>query len=122
LLGDKVYDSKKFIKLVLSAGLKSYVKVRESFGSEIRSEVRLKCKELLKIEGIYRFRGLIENIFGWKIKQDVGSYERTRSFHIAQLFVLAEFILFNLGGSFFWCGGFFKHRCPLLVGFVRVRF
>ncbi|MEO2069375.1 MAG: IS5/IS1182 family transposase, partial [Desulfurobacteriaceae bacterium] len=48
---------------------------------------------------VYRFRGLIESIFGG-IKQEVGSYERTRSFHIAQLFVLAKFILFNLGVLF----------------------
>jgi len=38
LLGDKAYGSKKFIELVLSARLKSYVKVRESFRREIRSE------------------------------------------------------------------------------------
>jgi len=103
LLGDKAYDSRKFIEFVLLAGLKLYVKVRESFRSEIRSEVRLKCKELLKTEGIYRFRGLIESIFG-EIKQDLGSYgyERTKSFHfhIAQLFVLVKFILLIWGVLF----------------------
>jgi len=64
LLGDKTYNSKKFIELVLSAGLKAYIRLRERFRRKIRSEVRLKCKELLKTEGIYRFMGLIESIFG----------------------------------------------------------
>jgi hypothetical protein len=34
-------------------------------------------------------------VFG-DVKQAVGSYERTKSFHIAVLFVLAKFVLFNL--------------------------
>ena len=96
LLGDKAYDSHEFIELVLSVGLKPYVKVRESFRRGVRSEIRLMCKRLLESGDVYRFRGLIESIFG-EIKQEVGSYERTTSFHIAQLFVLAKFILFNLG-------------------------
>ncbi len=54
-----------------------------------------RAKELVESDGIYRYRGLIEGIFG-EIKNDVGSYERTKSFHIAQLFVLAKFCLFNL--------------------------
>jgi len=95
-LGDKAYDSVKFIELVLLAGLKPYIKIRETARMGIRSEIRLKCKELLESDEIYRFRGLIESIFG-EIKQDIGSYERTKSFHIAQLFVLAKFILFNVG-------------------------
>ena len=37
-MGDKAYGSKKFIELVLSARLKPYVKVRESFRRGIRSE------------------------------------------------------------------------------------
>jgi len=100
LLGDKAYDSRKFIEFVLLTWLKPYVRLREGFGREIRLKVRLKCKGLLKTEGIYRFRGLIESIFG-EIKQNVGSCKRTKSFHIAQLFVLAKFIFFNLGGSLF---------------------
>ena len=85
LLGDKAYDSKEFIGLVLSSGLLSYIKVKESFRKRVKSELRLRCKELEESDDVYRFRRLIENIFG-EIKQDVGSYERTRSFHLAQLF------------------------------------
>ncbi|ADY73946.1 transposase IS4 family protein [Desulfurobacterium thermolithotrophum DSM 11699] len=99
-LGDKAYDSIKFIELVLLVGLKPYIKVRETLRKGIKSEIRLKCKELLESDEIYRFRGLIESIFG-EVKQDVGSYEKTKSFHIAQLFVLAKFILFNMGVLFF---------------------
>jgi len=80
--------------------------VKESFRRRVKSELRLKCKEFVESDDVYRFRGLIENIFG-EIKQDVGSYERTRNFHIARLFVLAKFILFNLGFSF-WRSGFFN--------------
>jgi len=69
--------------------------VKESFRRRVKSELRLKCKELVESDDVYRFRGLIESIFG-EIKQNVGSYERTKSFCIAQLFVLAKFILFNL--------------------------
>jgi len=99
LLGDKAYDSEEFIGLVLSSGLLPYIKVKESFRRRVKSELRLKCKELVESDDVYRFRGLIESIFG-EIKQDVGSYERTKSFRIAQLFVLAKFILFNLGVLF----------------------
>jgi hypothetical protein len=41
------------------------------------------CKRLLESEDVYRFRELLESIFG-EIKQEVGSYERTRNFHLAQ--------------------------------------
>ena len=98
--GDKAYDSVKFIELVLLTGLKPYIKIKETARVGIKSEIRLKCKELLESDEIYRFRGLIESIFG-EVKQDVESYEKTKSFHIAQLFVLAKFILFNLGVLFF---------------------
>ena len=39
--------------------------------------------------------GRIEVLF-----QTLGSYERTKSFHIAVLFVLAKFVLFNLCAVF----------------------
>jgi len=81
-LGDKAYDSIKFIKLIPLTGLKPYIKVKEIWIKGIRLEIRFKCKELLGSDGVYRFRGLIESIFG-EIKQGVGSYERTKSFHIA---------------------------------------
>jgi hypothetical protein len=99
-LGDKAYDSIEFIEDVVLAELNPYIKVKETVRKGIRSEIRLKCKELVESDDTYRYRGLIESIFG-EIKQDVGSYERTKSFHIAQLFVLAKFILFNLGVLFF---------------------
>jgi ribosome biogenesis GTPase A len=56
--------------------------------------------KLIESDDTYRYRGLIDSIFG-ETKQDVGNYERTRNFHIAQLFVLAKFILFTLGILFF---------------------
>jgi len=95
LLGDKAYDSVKFIGLVEVAGLKPYVKVRETFRKSVKSRVRLRAKRLVESDRLHRYRGLIESIFG-EIKQDVGSYERTKSFHMAQLFVLAKFCLFNM--------------------------
>ena len=96
-LGDKAYDSIEFIEEVVLAGLIPYIKVKETVG--IKSKLRLKCKKLVESDDTYRYRGLIESIFG-EIKQDVGSYERTKSFHVAQLFVLSKFILFNLGVLF----------------------
>ncbi len=95
LLGDKAYDSVKFIELLENVGLEPYIKVKETFRKGIKSEVRLRAKRFIKSNSLYRLRGLIEGIFG-EIKNDVGSYERTKSFHIAQLFVLAKFCLFNL--------------------------
>ncbi len=94
-IGDKAYDSVRFIELVTSTGLKPYVKVKESSRKSVRSEVRLKAKRVVESEGVYRYRGLVESIFG-EIKQEIGSYERTRSFHLTRLFVVAKFILFNL--------------------------
>jgi len=96
LLVDKAYDSVRFIELVSYAGLKPYIKVKESLRKSVRSESRCLAKRLVESDKVYRYRGLIESIFG-EIKQDLGSYERTRSFHLAQLFVMAKFILFNLG-------------------------
>jgi hypothetical protein len=94
-LGDKAYDSISFIELLERIGFKPYIKVKETFRKGVRSEVRLRAKRLVESDEIFRYRGLIESIFG-EIKNDVGSYERTKSFHIAQLFVLAKFCLFNL--------------------------
>jgi len=56
-LGDKAYDSKKSIEVVDSVGLKPYIKVRETFRGGIRSEERLRAKELVESDGIYRYRG-----------------------------------------------------------------
>jgi len=95
LLGDKAYDSVRFLELVEVAGLKPYVKVKETFRKSVKSKARLRAKRLVESDRLHRYRGLIESIFG-EIKQDVGSYERTKSFHIAQVFVLAKFCLFNL--------------------------
>ncbi len=88
LLGDKAYDSVKFIELITFAGLKPYIKVKESFRKSVKSEVRLEAKRLVESDDLYRYRGLVESIFG-EIKQEVGSYERRRSFHLARLFVVA---------------------------------
>ena len=102
-LGDKAYDSVRFIELLENIGLESYIKIKETFRKGIKSEVRLRAKRLIESNKLYHFRGLIEEIFG-EIKNDVGSYERTKSFHVAQLFVLAKFCLFNLWVLFlvFW--------------------
>ncbi len=75
------------------------IKVKESFRRRVKSELRLKCKELVESDDVYRFRGLIESIFG-EIKQDVGSYERTKSFRIAQLFVWRNLSSLIWGFSF----------------------
>ena len=99
-LGDKAYDSIKFIELTLLARLKLHIKLKKTWGKGINSEIRFKCKDFLESYETYRFRGLVDSIFG-EIKQDVGSYERIRSFHIVQLFVLVKFILFNIGVLFF---------------------
>ena len=68
------------------------------------------CKELVESDEVYKQRGRIESIFG-EVKQDLGSYERTKNFEIAQLFVMAKFALFNLWGLSLLLGGFF---CLLL--------
>lgn len=95
LLGDKAYDSVRFMELVEGAGLLAYIKVKETFRKGIKSEVRRRAKERVEAGGVYRYRRLIESIFG-EVKQSVGSYERTKSFHLARLFAVAKFCLFNL--------------------------
>ncbi len=94
-LGDKAYDSIEFIKELVNLGFRPYIRVRETFRKGIKSGIRKLCKELIKRDRIYRERGRIESIFG-ELKQDLGSYERTKNFKIAELFVMAKFVLFNL--------------------------
>jgi hypothetical protein len=75
------------------------------------------CKELVESDEVYKQRGRIESIFG-EVKQDLGSYERTKNFEIAQLFVMAKFALFNLWGLSLLLGGFFL-SIALLHGFFK---
>ncbi|GAB6077291.1 hypothetical protein JCM12825_21690 [Desulfurobacterium crinifex] len=93
LLADKGYDSEDFICQVLSAGFKPYVKIRNQ--GIVRSEFRKVAQQFVDSDDLYKQRDGIEVLFG-EVKQALGSYERTESFHIAMLFVLAKFILFNL--------------------------
>jgi len=50
LLGDKAYDSVRFIELVEGAGLLPYIKVKETFRKGIKSEVRRRVKERVEAE------------------------------------------------------------------------
>ena len=95
ILGDKAYDSEEFINELLLLGFKPYIKVRESFRRKVVSPVRKLCKRLVEGDELYKKRGMVEGIFG-EIKQALGSYERTKDFQIAQLFVIAKFCVFNL--------------------------
>jgi len=95
VLGDKAYDSERFIRKLLFLGLKPYIKVRESFRRKVVSSVRRLCKGLVEVDSLYRKRGMVEGIFG-EVKQALGCYERTKDFQIAQLFVIAKFCVFNL--------------------------
>ena len=97
LLADKGYDSEDFICQVLSAGFKPYVKIRNQ--GIVRSEFRKVAQQFVDSDDLYKQRGRIEALFG-EVKQALGSYERTKSFHIAVLFVLAKFVLFNLCAVF----------------------
>ncbi|GAB6076806.1 hypothetical protein JCM12825_16840 [Desulfurobacterium crinifex] len=97
LLADKGYDSEDFICQVLSAGFKPYVKIRNQ--GIVRSEFRKVAQQLVDSDGLYKQRGRIEALFGEE-KQALCIYERTKSFHIAMLFVLAKFVLFNLCAVF----------------------
>ena len=65
----------------------------------VRSEFRKVAQQFVDSDDLYKQRGRIEALFG-EVKQAVGSYERTKSFHIAVLFVLAKFVLFNLCAVF----------------------
>ena len=58
LLGDKAYDSVKFIELLENIGFEPYIKVKETFRKSIRSEVRLRAKKLIESNNLYRFRRL----------------------------------------------------------------
>ena len=68
--------------------LKPYIKDRKTFRVGVRSPLRLMCKKLVDSDGVYRRRNQIEGIFG-EVKQAFGSYEKTRSYHIAELFVIS---------------------------------
>ena len=116
-LGDKAYDSIEFIEKLLLLGVKPYIKIKETFRKGIKSEVRKMCKELVESDEVYKQRGRIESIFG-EVKQDLGSYERTKNFEIAQLFVMAKFALFNLWGLSLLLGGFLL-SIALLHGFFK---
>jgi len=95
VLGDKAYDSERFIRELLFLGLKPYIKIRESFRRKVVPSVRRLCKGLVEGDSLYRKRGMVEGIFG-EVKQTLGSCERTKDFQIAQLFVIAKFYVFNL--------------------------
>lgn len=68
-------------------GLRPYIKVRETFRVGVCFPLRLKCKKLVELEEIFV-----------EVKQTLGSYERTKSYHIAELF----------RGFSSWSYGFFK--------------
>ena len=76
-------ETKKFIALVVEVDFKHYAKTRNQ--RTVRSYHRKLVSEPVSSDKLYKERERIEWLFG-EVKQALGSYENTNSFHIALLF------------------------------------
>ena len=52
-LGDKAYDSVRFIELLENIGFEPYIKIKETFRKSIKSEVRLRAKRFVESNNLY---------------------------------------------------------------------
>ncbi|ADO44939.1 transposase IS4 family protein [Hydrogenobacter thermophilus TK-6] len=97
-VGDAYYGkSVEVLKRVKKLGMKAVVPVRDTMRRKVRDEYRLWVKgnyeRMRKVYKKYRYR--VEQFFG-TIKNLFGDRDRVCDFHIASLYVLGRFVLYNL--------------------------
>ncbi len=97
-LGDAYYGkSVEILKLVKEKGMSAIIPVRDTIHMKVRNSYRLWAKENYeKKRDIYkRNRYRVEQVIGI-VKNKFGDRDMTKDFHVASLYVLGRFVLYNL--------------------------
>jgi len=95
-VGDKGYDSVRFMERLRELGFIPVIKVREGRLRGVRNELRMESKrEADKEGGVYRRRVLIESLFG-TLKSKLGVHIYAKRVDIAQKEAMMRIILWNI--------------------------
>ena len=96
-LGDAYYDKVSVLKRVKDMNMRAVVPVKDTLRKKVRNPYRLWAKKNYEEEReLYRkHRGSIERVIGM-VKNAYGDRDWVKDFHVASLYVLAKFVLYNL--------------------------
>ena len=96
-LGDAYYDKVSVLKKVKDMNMHAVVPVKDTLRKKVRNPYRLWAKKNYEEKGeLYRkHRASIERIIGM-VKNAYGDRDWVKDFHVASLYVLAKFALYNL--------------------------
>ena len=96
-VGDAYYGrSVEVLRKVKEHGMVAVVPVRETVRQKVRDEYRKWAKENYELRRkVYRKRGNVERKIG-VVKNTMGDRDEVKDFHIASLYVLGRFVIYNL--------------------------